>query len=299
MNLYLTLALAAGAIATDHGSSYGGSGPYKSYYFEVESLVNHTFYQPLQSALQDGGSDLKLPVIVWGNGACDPWYNCCQLGLKFRNFLGEVTSWGALAIATGPAFVDPEDYSDSSEGTGEAGMGQNPGALTEAIDWVYKNAGKGAWAHIDSSRIGVWGQSCGGLEAYSAGAHDDRVSHLGIFNSGQLSANASVEVTKGITKPVFYILGGPSDVANKNGELDYANLPETTPKWKGNHDLGHSAAFDVPFAGIPGVAGSKILQWVLRGDESAKSWFVSNEAKQAGFVNVTSQHLDQVKVAPI
>lgn len=46
------------------------TGSFK-YSFEVESLVNHTFYQPLQSAV---GSDLKLPVIVWGNGGCKPWY---------------------------------------------------------------------------------------------------------------------------------------------------------------------------------------------------------------------------------
>lgn len=75
-----------------HGQ-YGGSGPFQSvrlreltrthfiskfvrllihpqYSFEVESLPNHTFYQPLESGI---GSDLKLPVIVWGNGGCLPW----------------------------------------------------------------------------------------------------------------------------------------------------------------------------------------------------------------------------------
>lgn len=72
---------------------YGGSGPFKSarqtelrdpnliadfvrllihpqYSFEVESLPNHTFYQPLESGI---GSNLKLPVVVWGNGGCLPW----------------------------------------------------------------------------------------------------------------------------------------------------------------------------------------------------------------------------------
>jgi dienelactone hydrolase len=86
-------------------------------------------------------------------------------------------------------------------------MGQKPAALTEAIDWVYANAGKCEWKHIDRTRIGVWGQSCGGLEAYAAGAHDDRVSHLGIFNSGQLSANESEAVAGEITKPVFISWG--------------------------------------------------------------------------------------------
>ncbi|KAL3450357.1 hypothetical protein BJX65DRAFT_305196 [Aspergillus insuetus] len=293
MKFYSTLALAACAVAYDHGSTYGGSGPYKSYFFEVESLPNHTFYQPLQSGAQQRGSSLKLPVITM---------LISSIGLKFRNFLGEVSSWGALAIATGPAYVDPDAYAESLENESETPtdvLGENPAALTEAIDWVYANAGKGDWKHIDRSRIGVWGQSCGGLEAYSAGAHDDRVSHLGIFNSGQLSANESEAVAGDITKPVFYILGGPSDVAYPNGNLDYTNLPSNTPAWKGSHDLGHSAAFDVPNAGIPGIAGRKILQWILRGDRSAKKWFVSDQAHEAGFVNVTSRHLDSIKVTPI
>jgi hypothetical protein len=83
------------------------------------------------------------------------------------------------------------------------------------------------------------------------------------------------------------------------GNLDYANLPSKTPAWKGSHNLGHSAAFDVPNAGIPGIAGRKILQWVLRGDRSAKKWFVGGQAHQDGFVNVTSQHLDSIRVTPI
>jgi hypothetical protein len=83
------------------------------------------------------------------------------------------------------------------------------------------------------------------------------------------------------------------------GNLDYTNLPSKTPAWKGSHNLGHSAAFDVPNAGIPGIAGRKILQWILRGDRSAKKWFVSDQAHQAGFVNVTSRHLDSIRVTPI
>ncbi|KAL4733649.1 hypothetical protein BDV11DRAFT_210046 [Aspergillus similis] len=257
----------------------------------VESLPNHTFYQPLQSGLADSGSDLKLPVIVWGNGA---------FGLKFRNFLGEVTSWGSLAIATGPAYVDPETYvEDSASNSTGSAIGQNPAALTEAIDWVYANAGKGDWKHVDRTRIGVWGQSCGGLEAYTAGAHDDRVSHLGIFNSGLLSANESIEFAGGITKPVFYILGGPGDVAYVNGERDYAELPNITPAWKGSHTLGHSAAFDLPNAGIAGVTARKILQWILRGDASVKRWFVGAAPYQAGYVNVTYQSLNRIQVTPI
>ena len=52
-------------------------------------------------------------------------------GPQFRGFLGEIASHGAIPIATGPAFVDPETYVD----TGNVTTDKNPGALTEAVDW--------------------------------------------------------------------------------------------------------------------------------------------------------------------
>lgn len=78
---------------------------------------------------------------------------------------------------------------------------------------MYTNGGKVQWKHIDRTRVGVWGQSCGGLEAYSAGVQDKRVGHVAIFNSCQLDDKASETVAGSIEKPVFYILGGSTDVA--------------------------------------------------------------------------------------
>lgn len=92
---------------------------------------------------------------------------------------------------------------------------EDPEALTEAIDWVVANAGKGRYRHVDASRIAVWGQSCGGLEAYDV-AQDPRVGHVGIFNSGELAANESEAVAGKINKPIFYFLGGPTDIAYLN-----------------------------------------------------------------------------------
>lgn len=143
-----------------------------------------------------------------GNGAC------AAEGLDFRGFLGEIASHGALLIATGAAFTDPETYPATDNTTVEAS--ENPTALTQAIDWAVANAGRGQYAHVDASRIAVWGQSCGGLEAYIAGAHDDRVGHLGIFNSGQLTEAESAAVAGNMTKPIFYFLGGPTDIAYTN-----------------------------------------------------------------------------------
>lgn len=219
------------------------------------------------------------------------------VGLAFRSLLGEVASYGALAIATGPIYVDPETY--EAVAFDPNNLGENPEALTAAIDWVYANAGKGYWKHIDASRIGVWGQSCGGLEAYSAGVSDPRVGHLGIFNSGQLNASASSAVAGDLKKPIFYLLGGPTDVAYPNGERDYASLPAGTPAWKGNHELGHSDAFDAPNSGIPGIVGRRILQWMLRGDKQAEKWFVGDGPRTIGVNDVEYKNLRAVRVPPI
>ncbi|CAG8959300.1 hypothetical protein HYFRA_00013070 [Hymenoscyphus fraxineus] len=273
----LALGLASLARAYDHGSTY---------YFEEQSLVNHTFYQPFKSR---GGTDsLKLPVIIWGNGGCD------NLGLPYRGFLGEVASHGALIIATGPAFTDPESFVNT---------GANPQAMTNAIDWVIENAGTGNYAHVDSSRIAVWGHSCGGLETYAAASHDDRVSHMGIFNSGYLQVNQTVAEVPKITKPVLYILGGPDDVAYPNGERDYSNLNSTVPALKLNHNEGHSAGFDSLNAGSTGIAGTRMLQWLLRGNETAKAWFTDAatgwQAPGSTFTDNVHQNLDKIVVTPI
>ncbi|KAI9148224.1 putative secreted lipase [Paramyrothecium foliicola] len=293
----LTVALASTVLAqTERGPSY---------YFEMESLANHTFYQPLESA---AGSKLKLPVVIWGNGACYVAFEGLALvallmnlvGATFRNFLGEIASHGALAIATGAAFVDPGTYVEPPSDPSNPASGQNPAAMTEAIDWVHANAGKGAWKHIDSSRIGVWGQSCGGLETYLAGANDPRVGHLGIFNSGLLNETSSAEIAGKLTKPIFYIIGGPGDIAYPNAERDYASLPANTPSWKGNHALGHSAGFyPANTGGIPGVVGRYMLQWLLRGDSSAKRWFTGSGPAQIGVHDVEYQNLEKIKVSPI
>jgi hypothetical protein len=79
------------------------------------------------------------------------------------------------------------------------------------------------------------------LETYDV-ALDPRVSVIGIFNSGEFTT--SVKSTK-ITKPIFYFLGGPSDMAQPNGERDYKNLPASTPKWKGNLPVRYKITIDI------------------------------------------------------
>lgn len=139
-----------------------------------------------------------------------------------------------MAIANGPAYVDQPDITTvtvtattsttTSATAAVTSLVLDTPALLEVLDWLDANAGQGDYANVDGSRVAVWGQSCGGLEAYSV-AEDPRVSHVGVFDSGQLTNESSIEIAGTTTKPIFYFLGGPTDVAYPNVSL----LPFANP----------------------------------------------------------------------
>ena len=154
------------------------------------SLPGHTLFHP-----EDLSGFQTIPVVVWGNGACsaDP------VG-GHGPFLEELAAWGILVIASGTP----------------GGQGSTtPDMMREAIDWVVQNAGQGNWANIDASHIAAAGMSCGGTEAYAQN-QDERVSAFGIFNSGTLDPSQTDATLDAINVPIFYFLGGPTDIAYGN-----------------------------------------------------------------------------------
>ncbi|KAF2727524.1 hypothetical protein EJ04DRAFT_451154, partial [Polyplosphaeria fusca] len=254
-------------------------------YFEDSTLSNHTIYQPKDP------SGLKLPVIAWANGGC------ANQGLSHQSFLTEVTSYGAFAIAVGPVKGNPGGGGPPPSGNSSS-IPIFPERQKAAIDWVVKNAGKGNYTHVDTSRIAVWGMSCGGIETYVNWA-DERVSSIGIFNSGQLAANESIAIASKINKPIFYFMGGPTDIAYENGERDYANLPGGTPAWLGNDGLGHGGSFGKPNAGPIAIAGVHFMQWLLRGNASAGAFFTNGDALKSGYTDNKSKDLDKLNITSI
>lgn len=150
--------------------------------------------------------NVTLPVLIWGNGACS------ANGTLFGNFLTNVASYGFIAIASG---------APNGEGTTDVQL------MKDALDWIEKKAGTpgSKYKNVDTTRLAVAGQSCGGLETYQM-RDDPRVHYLGIFNSGFLDMgpigdligmpNESPETIGEVKKPVFYFLGGEGDIAYKN-----------------------------------------------------------------------------------
>jgi hypothetical protein len=152
-------------------------------------------------------SDLKLGVLIWGEGGC------MADGTSFLSILTEFSSHGFLVVASG---------APSGNGSSTVQM------MRDSINWVSANAGKGKYANVDGTRIAVAGQSCGGLEAYEM-RNDTRVSAFGIFNSGEFSEADSKSVASAMKVPVFYFLGGSSDIAYANVRPRYKKHYEISP----------------------------------------------------------------------
>ena len=73
----------------------GGTGLYKSVVIGDEKLPDHTIYRPqdLKAAVENGG---KLPIVLYGNGAC------MNSSIEARYFLNEIASHGYVVVAIGP-----------------------------------------------------------------------------------------------------------------------------------------------------------------------------------------------------
>ncbi|KAJ3053590.1 hypothetical protein HK097_003917 [Rhizophlyctis rosea] len=270
----LTPAWAQGAGKNIHTDLRNLTGPYApSRYFTDSSLQRHTIYQP--RTVPSGAS---FPILVWGEGAC------AADGTAVQNFLHNIASYGFVVIANG---------NPGGSGTTSASW------LTESLDWVSQKAGSSGYQHYDKNRIAAAGWSCGGLEAYEMRS-DSRVKSIGIFNSGQFDQSSTNRVVPQVRVPIFFFLGGPSDIAYNNdspvlqGERDYDAVSSGIPKWKGNLNVGHGATYYDQNGGKFGTAAANWLSWVLKGDSSAASFFTGNGAQSAGW-NVEYANLGNIQ----
>lgn len=277
-----------------------GSGRFPAVMEQDPGLPTHTVYRP---ARFDALGERKLPIVAFGNGAC------VNVGNRFRYFLTEIASHGFLAIATGPLGAREAESAPSSSNHRGAPAAGSPAALLlasqkgpipedsrrpadttarqliDAIDWaIAENGRKGSpyEGRLDTGRIAVMGQSCGGLQAIDA-AHDPRVSTLGVWNSGAFNeagkswvmagARADKAELAGIRVPAIYVTGEPSDVAYPNADDDVERLQVPVFRaWREN--TGHHGTYREPNGGAFGQVAVAWLRWQLRGDEEAARQFV-------------------------
>ena len=272
--LVVILSLAVPSFAQEAASRVienGGTGKYSAIMVTDASLQTHTIFRPKDI---DGFKKKKsLPLIVWGNGAC------FDSPFEHVNFLNEIASHGFLVIAIGTM---PKESGEQNKERSTSSK------LRDAIDWaISQNSDEKSayFKRIDTKNIGAAGMSCGGLQALEV-ATDPRVTTLLVANSGifiePIRGNAMPMMPQldkthlpKIHTPTLYLLGGPSDIAYKNGMDDVAKLNHV-PVFVGNLDVGHGGTYAQPHGGDFAKVATAWFSWQLKGDKKAGKLFTGN-----------------------
>ena len=261
-----------------------GDGPYPATIEADPGLPGHVIYRPADLAPFGGG---KLPIVVWGNGAC------VDDGTAHRLHLAEIASYGYLVIAAGAWRSGPGATEPRVQQAAPAAGGLPPAATSAAdvsagIDWaVAENGRDGSRLNgkVARNAVAVAGHSCGGLQAIEIAA-DPRVKTVLVHNSGIFNDGASripgITATKDmldrIHTPVIYILGGPTDIAYPNGTDDFARL-NAVPAVLANLPVGHGGTFSEPMGGAVAHVAVDWLEWQLKGDAVAARTFVGDNCR--------------------
>ncbi|WP_410667730.1 hypothetical protein [Amycolatopsis sp. cmx-4-68] len=175
--------------------------------------AEYTVYRPADPASVRG----RLPVVVFGNGACRHTSNDELLTVETL-----LAAHGFVVVAVG-GFDEPALIENGRP---------EPKVITDAITWAERENGRRGSAlrnRLDTRRIGVTGHSCGGIEALVAGA-DPRVKSVlsldsGFFADGTLGYGR--ENLRNLHTPVMFVEGGPADVAyeNSGANFDLVTVP--------------------------------------------------------------------------
>lgn len=262
-----------------------GTGRFPAMKEEVDSLPDHVVYRPKD--LSKAGAN-ELGVVAWGNGGCS------DDGASTRFHLLELASHGYVAIASGRILSGPGAPPRAARPAPAAAPapGQIPPPRTKAsdlnaaIDWALaetKRPGSPYFGKIDPKKIAVSGFSCGGLQALSA-AKDPRVSavvlmNTGVFNDGPSNLpgmDLGKDALLALHTPVIYILGGPTDIAYKNGMDDFQKIAHV-PAAVANLPVGHGGTYFQPNGGAAAQVAVNWLEWQLRGDAKAGARFTGKD----------------------
>jgi hypothetical protein len=261
-----------------------GDGPYPATIETDPGLPGHVIYRPADLG-PFGGK--KLPVLIWGNGAC------ADDGTAHRLHLAEIASYGYLVVAAGHWRSGPGATDGAAPRVTPPGGGLPPPATTSkdvlaGLDWaIAENARPGSkyYGKVDTGEVAVAGHSCGGLQAIEL-AGDPRIRTVlihdsGVFNDGN-SPIPDMTVTKealnNFHTPVIYILGGPTDIAYENGTDDYKRISHV-PIVLANLPVGHGGTFSKPMGGAIAHVAVDWLEWQLKGDKVAARTFLGENCR--------------------
>lgn len=250
----------------------GGQGPHSAIATESPTLSGMTIYRPVD--LSVFGNEKKLPVLLWGNGAC------ANTTEEHKNFLSEIASHGYIILGIG-LLAEIETRGEASRQRTQASQ------LINALEWIIaenQNSSSHYFGKIDTAKIAAMGMSCGGLQAIEVSS-DPRITTTVVCNSGVLPSPSPMPMMPSIKKedlkklhgPVLYLMGGPTDIAYKNAMDDYARV-DHVPIVMANLDVGHGGTYRKPHGGEYSPVAIAWLDWHLKGQHEAAKVFLGQES---------------------
>ena len=157
-----------------------------------------------------------------------------------------------------------------------------PKMLLEVLDWLTdQNAASGSeYYHcLDLDHVAAMGQSCGGAQVLGV-AHDPRIKTCVMLNSGigdMEMMGSTKESLKNLHQPMFYMIGGPGDIAYANAQKDFERIADNIPVVMLNSKDGHSGTYYEKHGGNYAKAVVKWLDWQLKGKVGQAALFLDDE----------------------
>jgi len=230
-------------------------GPYRATFEPAFGAPGLMAFRP--DSLDQIARHDRLPVVVWGNGGCTfdtPVYNA---------LLSTIASHGFLVITTAGR---PQD--------GDAARQATADDLKAAIDWARREnsrPGSPLNGKIETKRVAVMGQSCGGELAIELGA-DPRVATIGVFNYGTTD-----DSLKKLHGPVLLINGHDSDFMMAPSKAAYDAIGTLPVFYGALRGVGHVGTVMQPGGGEFATVASNWALWQLKGDKAASAMFVGTK----------------------
>ncbi|HLO42718.1 MAG TPA: hypothetical protein VK175_00220 [Leadbetterella sp.] len=255
----------------------GGTGLFKAIVVGEKTLPQHSIYRP-----NDLTKSPKLPVMVWGNGAC------ANSSEEHQNFLNEIASHGYIILAIGPFVATGEKLSEE-----ERRKRTSSAMLLEALDWITaQNNDKTSpyYQKIDTKNVAVAGMSCGGLQTIEV-AGDQRFKTTIVMNSGVLNGGAgsgmpgmpavTKEKLNNIHTPTLYVIGDSTDIAYNNAMDDFKRVNHV-PIVMSNLNVGHGGTYRKPHGGAFSPLVINWLDWQIKGKKENEKLFVGQNCYWCG-----------------
>lgn len=261
--LYLMATGCAAAIEQSKRLDDGGSGPFKAIATSDSAFADFVVYRPedIAAAVQAEGA---LAVVIFANGSC------MDTSLPYERMLTEIASNGYLVIALGAMQTRSDDR--------ELNKAANA-MMSQAIDLLTEQSlvkGSDFYRAVNLERIALAGHSCGGAQLLAM-ADDPRARTYLMFNSGigdMTMAQASRQQLANLHGPTVYLVGGDSDVATANAQLDYQRINHVPVALGNALEGGHSGTYDQANGGSFAQMALRWLDWQLKNQQSHANVFL-------------------------